>query len=557
MRRKEVLVAELLLLIYVLQCAWFARTQSMTFDEPIHTYTGLELWRTGGFEHWIEQPPLGRILLALPITGKQFQMKIQDADAWFYVVGIRPGPQNFIAGPRMMNIMLGVLLGILVWFAVRRLYGGGAAGFALALFAFSPQLIAHFSVATTDGIGVLTVFLIAFQLVRWRSDPSRLQTMFLGLAFGLALLAKFYSPPFIVLAMLLVLFTPRTNSAERVAAFSWRPRDWSWKPVLVAAAIAAFTLWAGYLFHVGHVSVHEGQLVATFPNRTPIVQTVPLNFNLDSPLPAGEFFAGLDTLYLHNRQGHPSFLLGKRYIDAAPHWYFPAAIALKWPTISLLLGLAGFALVVARGWTNTHKRIDGAIYGAFGLVALLSAISARLTIGDRHVMSLYPFLLIGAATVWHLASNLSARRNLVLGVLMALAALNAADVLRYAPGYLSYFNVFVSPKRSYELLSDSNLDWGQGLLAVKDYEREHPEEATHLAYFGSVAPALYGIKAAPFSPGERVSGTVMVSATLLSGQYLRAPDGYRWLLSYPLKTILDHSIFVFNVPSQNRTLSEN
>ena len=71
---------------------------------------------------------------------------------------------------------------------------------------------------------------------------------------------------------------------------------------------------------------------------------------------------------------------------------------------------------------------------------------------------------------------------------MLLLLLNAADALRYAPGYLSYFNVFVHPADSYRLLTDSNLDWGQGLLALRQYQRDHPDEQISLSYFGSVDP---------------------------------------------------------------------
>jgi len=126
--------------------------------------------------------------------------------------------------------------------------------------------------------------------------------------------------------------------------------------------------------------------------------------------------------------------------------------------------------------------------------------------------------------------------------------LNAADVLRYAPGYLSYFNVFVAPEHSHELLTDSSLDWGQGLVALRGYQRDHPNSLLHVAYFGSVAPEVYGIQFAPLGPDEHVAGTVVVSATMLSGQYLSNPSSYRWLLQFKPVAILDHCLLVFEVP---------
>jgi hypothetical protein len=86
------------------------------------------------------------------------------------------------------------------------------------------------------------------------------------------------------------------------------------------------------------------------------------------------------------------------------------------------------------------------------------------------------------------------------------------------------------------------------LLAVRKYEQEHPQEQISLAYFGSVNPAVYGLRSRPLPEKDRATGTVMVSATNLSGQFLEDPGSYRWLLQYPRTDLLDHSIYVFKVP---------
>ena len=53
------------------------------------------------------------------------------------------------------------------------LFSEGAANVALALFAFTPSLIANFSVTTTDGIGALFVFLAAIPGCVVEAKPSR------------------------------------------------------------------------------------------------------------------------------------------------------------------------------------------------------------------------------------------------------------------------------------------------------------------------------------------------------------------------------------------------
>ena len=51
------------------------------------------------------------------------------------------------------------------------------------------------------------------------------------------------------------------------------------------------------------------------------------------------------------------------------------------------------------------------------------------------MLPMYPFAILFAAVVWEWGS----RKRAVAVLLIFLAALNAADALRYAPGYLSYF----------------------------------------------------------------------------------------------------------------------
>ena len=112
---------------------------------------------------------------------------------------------------------------------------------------------------------------------------------------------------------------------------------------------------------------------------------------------------------------------------------------------------------------------------------------------------------------------------------------------------LMRFNILVKPANSWRYLTDSNLDWGQGLIALRDYEWKHPQEQLHLAYFGSINPALYGVRATPLAPNEPVTGKVVIGASCLSGQVLPDPHSYRWLLSYPPTRMLDRSMFLYEL----------
>jgi hypothetical protein len=535
-RARQVWIPALLLGLFALQSLCFIKTQSFTYDEPGHITAGLQAWQQGRFELWTDHPPLGRIWLTLPIAHTQVEMTSEQLTAGYRVTAMQPGPEWLAWRTRPMNTLLGIALGLALWFATRRLFSPGAANVALALFAFTPSLIAHFSVVTTDGIGALFVFLTAWQLVRWRSNPSRAQTVLMGLVLGGLLLAKLYTPPELLLALVLMLVLGRDGGVNKF-------RQWNWKPMLAALGIAMLTWWAGYFFHVSHLKVGDDQVVASFPNRPVKVWATKSKVHLSLIVPAGEYFEGLRDVAFSNRRGRPAWFLGQIYPKGGIRTYYPVAIALKWPTVVLLLFFGSLLLGVRK---TCRSPADLLVMCLFGAVVLAFALQSKVDIGERHILPLYPFVLLVAGGLWE-----HVRKHRTGAIILILAlCLNAADVLRYAPDYLSYFNIFVDPASSWRLLTDSNLDWGQGLLALRQYERQHPSEEMHLAYFGSVDPALYGIHAKPLAAGERMTGRVIAGATCLSGQTLENPDAYRWLWAYRPMLVLDHTLWVFDAKTQ-------
>jgi hypothetical protein len=530
--RARLLLPALLCLLFVAQCVWFIGTQSLTNDEPEHISAGLEAWRYGEFKAWDAHPPLGRLWLAAPLlltdwAYAEYRGGVQPA---------RPGPEVWAWRTRPMNVLLGLLLAVLLWSIARRLFSEGAANFALALFVFSPSLIAHFSLAGNDGAGTLLIFASAVQLLRWRRNPSCAQTALLGAVLGGSLVAKFYAAPLVAMAVVLVLLLAPGKIA-------WRPRKWNWGKAFAVTGVVLLTVWAAYFFHVSRVTFRDGVVTATFPGRTPsLTEKVPVQANVTFFLPACEFFTGLGNQVHHNWiRGHNNYFLGEVSHFRGWKLYFPVAILLKWPTMVLLLALAALSLTL-RGRIRWPREL--LLVLLFPALFLFFAIGSNINIGDRYVLPVYVFVLLGLAGVWTAARTRAAKI-----ALLAALALNAADGLRYAPDYLSHFNIFVRPAESWRLLTDSSLDWGQGLLALRDYQAAHPDQTLHLAYFGPVDPALYGIRYEPLGENERVTGTVVVSATHLSGQLLRDPRAYHWLLPYPRKTILNHSLHVFEVPA--------
>jgi hypothetical protein len=531
------MVVALLILIFVLQCAWFICTQSFTNDEPEHIVAGLEAWRFGEFEHWHDQPPLGRLLVSLPLLNSNWQYQLIDKQ----VHPVSPAPEVWLYRARSVTVLFGVAMLLLLWVTARRMFSEPTAHFVLALAVLSPDLIAHFSLATIDGLGCLFVFACVVQWLRYWRNPSRAQAILLGVLLGCLLLAKFNSPPLFALLLLLVLVLAP-------GAIRWNPAGLQWRRAATVCLIACLVVWTGYFFHVSEVTFADQMVTIHFPGYTKLLQyEMPtLRTPVTIFLPACEWMTGLGMVVFHNMEGHRSFLLGQ-YASAGLKLYFPAAMLLKWPLIILLLGAAGACVVLRRRIPASR---DLLLMSLIPAVYLLFAVTARINIGVRHVLPLYPFLLLyaGAFAEWARTWRWDVRWTKLLFAVLLIA--QAADIARYAPDYLSYFTVLVKPANTWQLLSDSNTDWGQGFVALRRFQDSHPSQPIHLAYVGEVNPAWYGIRYTRLHEQDRPSGIVVVSATHLSGQLLQDHSAYRWLLQYPLKAILNHTLYVFEVPPE-------
>ena len=434
-----------------------------------------------------------------------------------------------------MNVSLGLTLALLLWRTARRMFSIGAANLVLALFVFSPSAIAHFSLVTTDGAATLLVFAVAANLVLWKQQPTYVRTLYFGGLLGLLLLSKFSTPVIFVLAMLWMLIT--TPHGIRV-----NPLRWNWGKAVTAVMMATLVVWAGYFFHISHLTIHNHQLIATFPNRPAVVfNNVRTSLNLNLPVPAGEYLEGFRNVVRRNRQGQPSFFLGHISQQGGFKAYYPVAILLKWP-FSVLVLLFVSLFLLASGRVRAPQGLW--LMMSFPTIYFLMAVFAKFDIGERHILPVYPFVLLLAGATWEIARQ----RRLVLIALVLVAGIMVADVARYAPDYLSYFNIYVRPEQSFRLLTDSNLDWGQGLLALREYIRTHPQERISLAYFGSVDPTFYGLRVHRLAEGEHATGTVIVSATTSSGQYLRKSDSFQWVREYSPAFLLNHSLYVFRIP---------
>ena len=144
---------------------------------------------------------------------------------------------------------------------------------------------------------------------------------------------------------------------------------------------------------------------------------------------------------------------------------------------------------------------------------------------------------------------------------MACVAWAGASAARSDPFPLAYFNELAGgPRGALRYVADSNLDWGQGLPALRDYVLAHELDAVYLSYFGTDRPEAYGIRFRPLPTYGRVGGpgggeipataprhVLVVSANNLLGVYLRAPDAFAFLRAKEPVAVLAGSLFVYDL----------
>jgi hypothetical protein len=191
------------------------------------------------------------------------------------------------------------------------------------------------------------------------------------------------------------------------------------------------------------------------------------------------------------------------------------------------------------------------------LVAILvSGMAFNVNIGLRHILPIYPFvLMVGSKAV----EALFTRRVAAAVVMPAVALFAGFELWKVAPNYLAFFNQAAGgPLRGHHFLVDSNLDWGQDLKRLKIWMDRNGVRHVNLSYFGTADPAYYGINCthlpgAPFFAADRVTepllpGYVAISVTNLHGPYFneRARDFYRPLLEEETPdAIIGFSIYVY------------
>ena len=520
------------------------RRTSTTFDEIVMIAAGARGYETGRWNIVLEHPPFTQYMYGIlpylsgakyPVeTGisEEIQRKMgyryQYAQAFFWTHGNDAEKLAFLG--RLPAVLCALLLIASVFAFMRTYFGDGAAVIAATITAFLPDVLAHGGVAYNDIPVALTFFLGAWLLDEAIRRPTVAKAIGAGIMCALALGIKNSAIGLGLLAFVLL----AVEATQR-----WKDLKW-WRNVLAAGALTLFVM------YLSIVVIYRGDFALT------------------------EYKYALSWVFRQvSTTNAPAYLLGTTS-NHGIWYYFPVAFLFKTSValhVMLLIAVAYYIAALKNSTLPTPQSQSGASrlrmvinsplrapFLAFAVFAFMLARS-QLHIGFRYALPMLPLLAVmiapAIARVW--SSNWHRLRP-VVGVALAWMIIHP---ITYYPNFLAYVSEYGPGRsRNYEVLADSSIDWGQGLLQLRDYLREKGIDRIYLSYFGSALPSGYGIEyvalpsffALPqFAQAQPEPRYIAISATNLTGAYFGEADPFRQFRNQEPEAVIAQTIYLYRI----------
>ena len=501
--------------------------QTPTIDEPVYVGTAVVYLQQHSLRYNPEHPPLGKLIIGTGLAFADPRLDpaftgAQGAVGQHLLYESGNDPWRLMLLARLPVIVLTLLFGLVVLAFARDLTGPVGGLVALSLYAFSPDVIAHGSLATLDVPAA--GFLLTSVWLSWRARRRPLPYLPLaGVALGAAVATRMSALPAVPVLLLLVVLSvwyagrERDPSGRDVGArrhglgsrrHGLRTRRHDGGPrrpagllavgvvaALGVAVIAVAVVWASYLAvdpwlrwtpqDIPVIGGRRGLVVDLLPFPEPYRDGMRVQFGFEDAT-----FVG--------------FLFGQQYPGSL--WYYlPAALLIKTPLGMLALWLAGTVAML-----SVRRLRPAAPYVLLPVAVLMaSVLNESRNFGTRYAIIVPLFLAVAAAALMVL------RWRWVRGVTVALVLFVAVSSVRTFPYYLPYANeAFGGPSNTHTLLHDSNVDWGQDLGRLAERLRQrYPGEQVWLVYKGAGVPSAYGIESSDprTVPPDQVDGLLVVS----------------------------------------------
>ncbi len=512
---------------------------SITWDEDLHIVSGYSILRTGDWRLIEEHPPLIKFWMSWPLLLSPQMPDLRDTPAWDQnnLLGVarsqawnRLPYDSRVIPSRITIAWLAMILGACLFRWASEWFGSRAGLVALALMIFDPNILAHSTLATIDLGATCFIFIAMYALQRLVRQYNRLNLMLAGAVLGLALATK-------VSALILL---PIYCGLMLLKAFERRTRAWVIR-LLICLGVAGVMFWAVYLFQIG----------------------TPQGFGF--PLPASAYWQSFERVAQHSLGDNSAYLMGQ-FHTGWRWYYFPIVFAIKTPLPALIF-LAMTLLVIRRTWLGWWREL---ILAGLPVCYLAASLVSTLNIGYRHLLPIVPFVYLTIVRfISYMFSRITSRRRSILSRLPVVGAMGlllwqVIGTWQIRPFYLTFFSEVVGgPRNGYRYLSDSNVDWGQGLKALRLYLETHNVPDARVSIVTPfINPKRYGIQnieelpPSPRVPGLMAArynpppGTYIISAFALRGFPLLDPDTFNWFWNREPDDLIANAMLVYKVRAQ-------
>jgi len=479
--RREIACLLLALTVHAGSLIYWASWHGPVSDEVGHMAAGLSHWRFARFELFAVNPPLVRLLATAPVflsphhenwrlysqqianrsefnIGREFVS--ENPDTWLDLF--------FLA--RCMCIPFGTIAALLCFWWGRYLYGRLAGWIAMLLWCSSPTCMTYSAMMTPDAVATTIGVFAWWVVVQWLKSPTWGIAAIAGVFLGLAVLSKS------TLAILVVIL-PVAAVAVRLSRRIETPvshRSICYQTICIGC-ISLHVINTGYAFEGTFTRFGDftfrSEALMSLQNVCGDGELGELLRNVPVPLPKN-MLLGIDHLKYEYEQRYWSYLRGEHKLGGWWYYYLYAYLV-KTPIGALGLLLVAFVTFTWRIHCNELWLDELLLLAPAFAVFLVVSSQTGFNHHIRYVLPAFPSLCIFASRV---ARTGKAAKRLSRIVCLFLTAWAVYSGLTIFPHSMSYFNELVGgPKNGWKHLSFSNIDWGQDMHFLRDWQRSHPQ----------------------------------------------------------------------------------
>ena len=265
---------------------------------------------------------------------------------------------------------------------------------------------------------------------------------------------------------------------------------------------------------------------------------------VESPIyPAPEFLGGIGQMLAHSREPQTTYLLGETRADGGFVLFFPTAFIFKTPIPFILFVVIGSVAMVGKAWRKRDWMHVAPLVCAAAV--MLSIMPSGVSIGLRHVLTIFPMLsLVAAVGILSIVRGQIWRRQEVRWFTGALVVWCGLTSAMSHPDYLPYFNAFAgsSPEN---ILADSDLDWGQDVGRLARELRSRDIRQVHLGLFTRAELDHFEWPDSVTALEPNISATGWIAASIY---HIKVSGDFAWLEAYDPVDTIGSSIRLYFIP---------